>query len=102
MFVELAITQEDQDYFIKGTADLKSVKPALPNSTKESPIVWTKIVFKTRSIKEIMEWQKPLFANDKCILKVDGEEYKGQYETYSRIDGGPIIFLYKQIDFENK
>lgn len=103
MFVELTITHEDKDYFIKGTADLKSVKPVLPNpGNDENLIVWTKILFKTRSIMEMIQWQKPLLTNDKCILKVDGEVYEGQYKTHSRIDGGLIIFLPKQIDFENK
>ena len=109
MFVELTITHEDKDYFIKGSADIKSIEPV---QSTESPktietrdqklIIWTKIIFKTRSIMEMVRWQEPLFANDKCILKVDGEVYEGQYKTHSRIDGGPIIFLLKQIDFENK
>ena len=106
MFVELTITHEDQDYFIKGTADIKSVEPVQPtkspNIIDQKLITWTKIIFKTRSVMEMIRWQKPLFADDKCILKVDGEVYEGQYKTHSRIDGGPIIFLPKQIDFENK
>lgn len=108
MFVELTVTHKDQDYFIKGTADIKSVEPVRPtNSLKTAEdtlnlFTWTKIIFKTRSIMEMVQWQKPLFANDKCILKVDGDVYEGLYKTYSRIDGGPIIFLPKQIDFENK
>lgn len=109
MFVELTITHEDKDYFIKGTADIKSIEPGLllppskaPKTIDQKLITWTKIIFKTRSIMEMVQWQKPLFVDDKCILKVDGEEYKGQYKTHSRIDGSPIIFLFKQIDFENK
>lgn len=75
MFVELTITHEDKDYFIKGTADIKSVEPVIPaNKLKTVDDVlnlftWTKIIFKTRSIMEMVKWQKPLFANDKCILK---------------------------------
>lgn len=108
MFVELTITHEDKDYFIKGTADIESIKPMRPANELKTVddvlnlFIWTKIIFKTRSIMEMVKWQKPLFANDKCILKVDGEVYEGIYKTHSRIDGSPIIFLPKQIDFENK
>lgn len=110
MFVELTITHKDQDYFIKGTADIKTVEPVRPTNSNDlktledvlNLFTWTKIIFKTRSIMEMVQWQKPLFAQDKCILKVDGEVYEGVYKTHSRIDGSPIIFLPKQIDFENK
>ena len=98
--IELTVIHDEKEYVFSGEGDVVFISYSMPlidcfMENKIDPS--SKKLVKVNVINGFGEYarkqQKMFKIHDKCTLKVNDDFYTGEYATWSRIDGQPLIIV---------